>query len=85
MPITIKREETVHLARTLKQRTGKPMARVIHEALQERLQHLGDEKIQRQRLLDDLRAIRERVARLPERDTRSAEDIVGYDEHGLPI
>jgi hypothetical protein len=37
MPIAIKWEETVRLARTLKQRTGLPMALVIHDALEERM------------------------------------------------
>ena len=41
MPISIKREDTVRLARALKQQTGKPMARVIHEALEDRLQRLN--------------------------------------------
>jgi antitoxin VapB len=84
MPISIKREETVALARALKLRTGKPMARVIHEALEERLKRLGDDDARRRRLLDELRAIRARVARLPELDNRSDEEIIGYDEHGLP-
>ena len=35
MPISIKREDTVRLARAIKLQTGKPMARVIHEALEE--------------------------------------------------
>jgi antitoxin VapB len=37
-----------------------------------------------ERLLGELRAIRERVARLPELDARSDEEIIGYDEHGIP-
>lgn len=37
-----------------------------------------------ERLLADLRAIRERVARSPELDNRTDEEIVGYDEHGIP-
>ncbi|MCM2498787.1 type II toxin-antitoxin system VapB family antitoxin [Neorhizobium galegae] len=36
------------------------------------------------RLLDDLRAVRKRIARLPELEKRSDEDIVGFDEHGIP-
>ncbi len=84
MPISIKREETVQLARALKQRTGKPMARVIHKALEERLRRLGDDEARRRRLLNELRAISRRVAALPERDARTHEDIIGYDEYGAP-
>jgi antitoxin VapB len=31
-----------------------------------------------------MQAIRRRVARLPELDSRSDEEIIGYDEHGIP-
>ena len=84
MPISIKREETVRLARVLKQQTGKPMARVIHEALEESLQRLGAAGPDPERRLAEMRAISRRVARLPDRDTRSPDEIIGYDENGLP-
>jgi antitoxin VapB len=48
------------------------------------------ERLQRERrktrvpLRDELREIRERCARLPVQDPRSADEILGYDEHGLP-
>lgn len=35
-------------------------------------------------LRDDMATIRLRWAALPERDTRTADDIIGYDESGLP-
>ena len=84
MPITIKREETVRLARALKQQTGMPMARVIHEALVESMQRLGKVSINRERRLAEMRAIARRVAQMPDRDSRTADEIVGYDENGLP-
>ncbi|MGA8585166.1 MAG: type II toxin-antitoxin system VapB family antitoxin [Roseiarcus sp.] len=84
MPISIKREETVRLARALKQQTGRPMARVIHEALEESLRRLSQAGPDPERRLAEMRAISRRVARLPDRDTRSAEEIIGYDENGLP-
>ena len=36
------------------------------------------------RLTEELRAIGERCAALPDYDMRSPEEIVGFDEHGLP-
>jgi hypothetical protein len=36
------------------------------------------------RRLAEMRALSRRVAELPERDARSADEIVGYDENGLP-
>jgi hypothetical protein len=31
-----------------------------------------------------MRAISRRIAKLPDRDTRSADEIIGYDGNGLP-
>jgi antitoxin VapB len=36
------------------------------------------------RLADELDEIARHCARLPVRDARTAEEILGYDEHGLP-
>jgi hypothetical protein len=36
-------------------------------------------------LTEELRAISERCAALPDHDKRSPEEIVGFDEHGLPL
>lgn len=60
------------------------MARVIHEALEESLRRLSQAGTDPERRLAEMRAISRRVARLPDRDTRSAEEIIGYDENGLP-
>jgi antitoxin VapB len=84
MPISIKREDTVRLARALKQQTGKPMARVIHEALEDRLQRLNQGGPDPERRLAEMRAISRRIATLPDRDTRSADEIIGYSGNGLP-
>jgi antitoxin VapB len=37
------------------------------------------------RSTEEPRAISERCAALPDYDTRSPEEIVGFDEHGLPV
>jgi antitoxin VapB len=84
MPISIKREETVRLARALKQQTGKPMARIIHEALEESFGRLNSAAPDPERRLAEMRAISRRVAGLPDRDTHTADEIIGYDENGLP-
>ena len=84
MPVTIKREETVRLARALKQQTGMPMARVIHESLVESMQRIGKVSVNRERRLAEMRAIARRGAQMPDRDSRTADEIVGYDENGLP-
>lgn len=40
---------------------------------------------QESRLTAELRAISSRCAALPDHDTRGPEEIVGFDEHGLPV
>ena len=42
------------------------------------------ERPESDRLARELRAIRERCAGHPVLDSRSADEILGYDEHGLP-
>lgn len=39
---------------------------------------------ERTRLIEDVEAIQERVARLSRLDPRSADEILGYDADGLP-
>ncbi|MGO6746629.1 type II toxin-antitoxin system VapB family antitoxin [Rhizobium ruizarguesonis] len=84
MSLNIKNPATVALADELARRQGISKTAAIHQALSERLHRLGHGDGTQERLLGELRAIRERVARLPEYDSRSDEDIIGYDEHGLP-
>ncbi|MER8530321.1 MULTISPECIES: type II toxin-antitoxin system VapB family antitoxin [unclassified Mesorhizobium] len=84
MSLNIKNPATVALADELARRQGISKTAAIHQALSERLHRLGFGETAQERLLAELRAIRERVARLPELDTRSDEEIIGYDEHGIP-
>ncbi|MFG1466749.1 type II toxin-antitoxin system VapB family antitoxin, partial [Xanthobacter sp. DSM 24535] len=84
MSLNIKNPATVALADELARRQGVTKTAAIHQALSERLHRMGYGDTAQARLLGELRAIRERVARLPELDTRSDEEIVGFDEHGIP-
>ncbi|MDZ7926688.1 MAG: type II toxin-antitoxin system VapB family antitoxin [Agrobacterium sp.] len=84
MSLNIKNPATVALADELARRQGISKTAAIHQALSERLHHLGYGDVAKERLLGELRAIRERVGRLPELDNRSNEAIIGYDEHGIP-
>jgi antitoxin VapB len=77
--------ETDRLARELAALTGESMTEAIRKALAERLARARDDhERERRRLVPDVRAIQERVARLPVLDGRSADEILGYDAHGLP-
>ncbi len=82
MALSIKHPRADQLARELAACTGESLTDAVIVALEERLR--------RQRMVtstgfrDELRAIRKRCAKLPRRDHRSADDIIGYDERGLP-
>lgn len=83
MPLSIKDPETERLARDLARRTGESITVATRTALQERLHRVrGADR--RSLLLEDLSAIRRRCAELPVLDPRTPEDIIAYDERGIP-
>jgi antitoxin VapB len=84
MSLNIKNPATVALAAEVARRQGISKTAAIHEALRDRLQRMGYGDDCDERLLGELRSIRERVGSLPLLDARGDDDIVGYDEHGLP-
>ncbi len=83
MALSIKDPETERLARTLAERTGESLTVATKRALEERLRRLGD-PARKRALLEDLAAIRRRWSGMRVLDPRSADEIIGYDENGLP-
>ena len=83
MALNIKNPEADSLARLLAQKTGETITEAVIEALRERLQR-QEGRTSRPSLKDELLAIAERCAALPDYDTRSPEEIIGFDEHGIP-
>ena len=83
MPLSIKDPETEDLARELAARTGESITLAIKRALEERLRHVCPAP-QNLALLEELAHIRKHWASLPVLNTRTANDILGYDENGLP-
>ncbi len=83
MALSIKDPEADRLAREIADRTGETLTAAIVVALRERLARLRP-KARRRPLRDDLRDIARRVADLPTLDHRSPNEILGYDDHGLP-
>jgi antitoxin VapB len=81
--LSIKDPSTERLARMLAERTGETLTVATRRALEERLRRLGD-TTRRAALLEDLKGIRQRWSAMPVLDPRSADEIIGYDEHGLP-
>lgn len=83
MALNIKNPEAERLARELAAATGENITRAVTQALREQLiRRTG--RVRDVTLREDIRRIQERVARLPVLDDRSPDEIVGYDEHGLP-
>ena len=82
MALNIKDPEADALARQLAARTGESLIEAILNAFKERLART--EKARRPSLERELAAIRRRCAKLKVKDARSADEIIGYDEHGVP-
>ena len=83
MALSIKDEKADRLARELAQRTGESLTEAVTRALEERLKRVAPRK-RDEKQLARLNEIALNIARMPELDPRSAEEIIGYDEHGLP-
>lgn len=83
MALNIKNPEAERLARQLAEATGENITRAVTEALREQLIRKTG-RVRDVTLRDDIRRIQERVASLPVLDDRTPDEIVGYDEHGLP-
>ena len=83
MALSIKSIEVERLARELAEKTGESLTGVIQKALEERLERLKRQR-KNQILLGQLREILHRVDQLPVLDSRSPDEIIGYDENGLP-
>jgi antitoxin VapB len=83
MTLHIRHPEADRLARQLAEATGKPLTEVVIEALRDRW--LREQKrASFPRMRDEIMAISRRVRALPRRTGRSADEILGYDERGLP-
>ena len=83
MALSIKDPETEKLARTLAERTGESITTATRRALEERLRRIGSDA-RKAALLEDLEAIQRRWNALPVLDNRTPDEIVGYDENGIP-
>ena len=84
MPLNIKDRETHALARELAMATGETITKAVHIAIRERLQKVRAGRTARRRLADRLDEIAKHCAALPVLRERAADEILGYDERGLP-
>jgi antitoxin VapB len=83
MAINIKSIQAERLAREVAVKTGESLTGAIQRALEERLERLKQQR-RSQIVLSQLEDILRRVDRLPILDSRTSDEILGYDEQGLP-
>ena len=82
MALNIRNAETERLAAELARETGETKTEAVTKALRDRLVQVR--RRPRRRLADELEQIAEHCANLPVVDARPADEILGYDVHGLP-
>jgi antitoxin VapB len=83
MALSIKDPEADRLARAVVELTGESLTDAVRTALAERLERERQRRRQEPDLAVRLDALARECAALPDHDTRSADEIVGYDERGM--
>jgi antitoxin VapB len=85
MTISIKDPEADKLARKVAKYTGSTITHAVIEALREKLareeRRCGHNK---ESIVEEVMEIARRSATLPVYDNRSEDEILGYDENGIP-
>jgi antitoxin VapB len=83
MPLSIKNNATERLARQVARETGESLTKAIQRALEERWERLKTKRRSRA-LTGQVEDLLRRVDALPNLDSRPPDEILGYDEHGMP-
>ena len=84
MPLSIKDPDADRLARMLAQHTGETLTEAVINALRERLEREEWKEQTVESLVEDVMDIGRHCASLPLLDGRRPDEILGYDENGLP-
>jgi len=83
MPLNIKDRAPEQSVRELAVITGETVTTAVRRAAEERLHRVRRARGGRS-LAEELLEIGRRCAALPDLDPRTPDEILGYDEHGLP-
>jgi antitoxin VapB len=83
MALNIRSPETEALAAELARLTGETKTEAVTKAVRDRLERVKRGR-HRRSLADELDTIGKQCAALPVLDPREPDEILGYDEHGLP-
>jgi antitoxin VapB len=81
MALSIKTAEADRLARELAAATGETLTDAVTKALRERLDRV---RTKQDDYVERIHRLQDEIAALPIVDFRSPDEIIGYDEHGLP-
>ena len=84
MPLSIKDPEADRLARAVAARTGETLTQAVIAALRERLAREERRADDIDVLVEEALEIGRHCARLPVLDPRPPDELLGYDEHGVP-
>jgi len=84
MALNIKSDEAHRLAKALASARGSSLTDAVTSALSESLRAERDPATGIHTLLAEVRQVQSLVADLPDRDARPPDEILGYDERGLP-
>lgn len=83
MALSIKNDEVERLTRTMAEQTGESLTQVILTALRDRWERLSGRR-EVPDLREEVQRIQARMAGLPRLDSRTDEEILGYDPDGVP-
>ncbi len=84
MALSIKSREADQLARKLAATTGESITDAVTVAMRERLVREERKRDNPEARMAEIRAIIDHYASLPILDSRSEDEILGYDENGIP-
>jgi antitoxin VapB len=84
MVLHIRKAETDRLARELAQRMNTTVTEAVTIAIRDKLATQAPHPDSLEARIARIRAAQQRLAEGPVLDPRSADDILGYDENGLP-
>ena len=82
MALSIKDPEADRLAREVAKATGETLTAAVVQSLRERLARVR--RRQGRRVSEEILRIGRRCSELPVEDARSDDEILGFDERGLP-
>lgn len=84
MALSIKSEHADRLAREVAKLTGESLTEAVTTALHERLERERRRRSRTSSIARRLDDLARACAALPDVDPRSPDEIIGYDEHGVP-